>query len=111
MPILLVILRRFECYQWGYISKLTTENHSVLLHPINADETLGGNNVGAKFYLEGKVHSRRTLLGRATTVIGTNRVGEADSRIIEGEHAEVQRDNEDTAVRGASTKLNTGPLS
>ena len=104
MLILLVILQRFSRRKWGYIPELTTENYSGLLHPINADRTLGRDNVGIDFYPEGKVHSRWTLLSRATAVIGANRGGEANSRIVEGECAEAQRDK-DSAVGGASRKV------
>ena len=78
------------------------ENHTVSLHPINADGTLGGDEVDVKFYPEDKIHSSWTLLGRATTVVGANMDGAANSGIIEGECGEAQCDGEDDKTVGAS---------
>ena len=89
MLILLLILQQFGRRQWGYIPKLTTETHSVLLHRINGDGTLRKDEVGVSFYPEDKVNSSWTLLSRATTVVGANVPGEDNSRIAEGEHVEV----------------------
>ena len=86
MLVLLLVLQRFGRRQWGYISELTTENGSVSLHPIDADGTLGGNEVDVNFYPEDRVHSSWALLGRATTVVGANRTEEGDGRTTKDKH-------------------------
>ena len=88
MLILLLILQRFGRRQWGYIPELTTETHSVSLHRINDDGTLGKDEVGVDFYPEDKVHSSWTLLGRATTVVGAEMPGEVNSAVTKEEHTE-----------------------
>jgi len=90
MLVLLLVLQRFGRRQWGYISELTTEDHTVWLHPINADGSLGTDEVGVGFHPEDKVHSHWALLGRATTVFGANRNKEDDSGTAGGKHAEAQ---------------------
>ena len=70
--VLLLVLQRFGRRQWGEISELTTEEHTILLHPVNADGTLDEDEVSVKFYPDDKVHSGWSLLGRATTVVGAN---------------------------------------
>ena len=87
--VLLLVLQRFGRRQWGYISELTTDNHSVLLHPVNPDGTLGEDEVGVNFYPDDEIHSSWTLLGRATTVVGANRNEEGNDGITEGEPAKV----------------------
>ena len=76
MLVLLLVLQRFGRRQWGWISELSTEDSTVSLHPINGYRTLGGGEVGVKFYPKYKVHSSRTLFGRGTTVVGANRNAE-----------------------------------
>ena len=103
MLVLVLVLQRFGRRQWGWISELSAENHSVSLHPINADGTLGGDEVDVKFYPEDKIHSSWTLLGRATTVVGANMDVEDNGGITGGEHAkahgEVKDDNAGVAAR------------
>ena len=72
MLVFLLVLQRFERRQWGEISELTAEGHSILLHPVNADGTLGQDEVGVSFYPSDKVYSGWSLLGRATTVVGAS---------------------------------------
>ena len=99
MLVLLLVLQRFGRRQWGWISELSAENHSVSLHPINADGILGGGEVDVNFHPEDKIHSSWTLLGRATTVVGANMDEEANDGIVEGECGEAQCDGEgDKAV-------------
>ena len=104
MLVLLLVLQRFGRRQWGWISELSTEDSTVLLHPINADGTLGGDEVGVKFYPEDGVHSSWTLLGRATTVVGANRDAEDNSGTTVGEHTVVHGEAEDNGVGVASRK-------
>ena len=87
MLVLLLVLQRFGRRQWGHISELATENRPVLLHPINADGSLGEDKVAVDFYPEDKIHSSWSLLGRATTVVGAKRGDNCKSRIIKGEHS------------------------
>jgi hypothetical protein len=75
--VLLLILQRFGRRQWGYISELSTDDHTVLLHPINTDGTLGEGEVSVNFYPEDRVHSAWSLLGRATAIVGAKK-SEAD---------------------------------
>jgi hypothetical protein len=70
--VLLLVLQRFGRRQWGYISELSAEDHTVSLHPVKTDGTLGKEEVFVNFYPEDKVHSAWTLLGRATNIIGAN---------------------------------------
>ena len=70
MLVLLLILQRFGRRQWGYISELTTKDHSVSLLAINSDGTLGGDEICIDFFPDDKVHSGRALFSRATTVLG-----------------------------------------
>ena len=70
--VLLLVLQRFGRHQWGEITELTSEGHSVLLHPIDADGSLGTDEVCVKFHPTDKVYSGWSLLGRATTVVGAN---------------------------------------
>ena len=75
LPLVLVVLlviQRFGRRQWGEISELTAEGHSVLLHPVNADGALGEGEVGVSFYPGDRVYSWWSLLGRATTVVGAS---------------------------------------
>jgi len=104
MLVLLLVLQRFGRRQWGWISELTAEDHSVLLHPINANGTLGENKVGINFHPEDKVHSSWTLLGRATNVVGASRKGEGYNATTKGEHTEVHREVRDDAAGTASRK-------
>jgi hypothetical protein len=71
--VLLLVLQRFGRSQWGYIPELSTEDHSVLLYPMYAGGSLGEDQVAVNFYPEDEVHSARSPLGRATTVVGANR--------------------------------------
>ena len=74
--VLLLVLQRFGRHQWGEITELTTEEHSVLLHPVDADGLLGAGEARVNFYPMDKVHSGWSLLGRATTVVGANAEGD-----------------------------------
>ena len=74
--VLLLVLQRFGRRQWGEISELTAEGHSVSLHPVNADGTLGEDEVDVNFYPTDRVYSGWSLLGRATTVVGANVEGD-----------------------------------
>ena len=85
--VLLLVLQRFGRRQWGYIPELDTEDHRVLLHPVNADGALGGDKIAINFDPDDKVHSAWTLLGRATTVVGANKDRGGDSRITGEDHA------------------------
>ena len=82
--VLLLVLQRFGRRQWGYIPELSTEDHRVLLHPVNDDGTLGGGKVAINFDPDDEVHSAWALLGRATTVVGASKDG-GDSRVAEGD--------------------------
>jgi len=104
MLVLLLVLQRFGRRQWGWISELSTEDCTVSLHPINADGTLCGDEVGVKFYPEDKVHWSRTLFGRGTTVVGANRDAEDKSGTIVGEHTEDHGEVGDDGVGVASRK-------
>ena len=70
--VLLLVLQRFERHQWGEITELTARGHSVLLHPVNADGSLGSDEVRVNFHPTDKVYSGWSLLGRATTVVGAS---------------------------------------
>ena len=74
--VLLLVLQRFGRRQWGHIPELTEENHTVLLHPVDTSGTLSEEEVNVNFYPEDKINSSRSLLGRATTVVGASRKGE-----------------------------------
>ena len=74
--VLLLVLQRFGRRQWGRIPELTEENHTVLLHPVDTGGTLSEEEVDVNFYPEDKINSSRSLLGRATTVVGASRKGE-----------------------------------
>ncbi|KAF9647703.1 hypothetical protein BDM02DRAFT_3270005 [Thelephora ganbajun] len=102
--VLLLVLQRFGPRQWGHIPELTTPNHTISLHPVNDDKTLGKDEIVVNFYPEDKVHSSWSLLGRATTVVGANRKVENDSGNAEGECVEVQGETKDGAVGGAPRK-------
>jgi hypothetical protein len=78
--VLLLVIQRFGRSQWGFIPELSTEDHSVLLHPI-AGGTLGEDEVAVNFYPEDKVYSGWSLLGRATTVVGANRNNNGRARV------------------------------
>ena len=104
MLVLLLVLQRFGRRQWGWISELSTEDCTVSLHPINTDGTLGGGNIGVKFYSEDKVHSSWTLLGRATTVVGASRNAEDKDGTTEGELTEVHGEIKDDDVGVAPRK-------
>jgi len=104
MLVLLLVLQRFGRRQWGWIPELTAEDHSVLLHPINADGTLGGDEVGVDFHPEDKVHSSQALLGRTTNVVGASRKAEGDNATTKAEHNEDHREVKDDVVGAASRK-------
>ncbi|KAF9647680.1 hypothetical protein BDM02DRAFT_2526506 [Thelephora ganbajun] len=70
--VLLLTLQRFGRRQWGYISELTSRDRAVSLYPVNADGSLGRGEVDINFYLNDKIHSGWSLLGRATTVVGAS---------------------------------------
>ena len=108
MLVLLLVLQRFGRRQWGQISELTAEDHSVLLHPTNADGTLGGDKVGVNFHPEDKVHTSWALLGRATTVVGASRKVEGDNATTKGEHNEVKDDVVGAASRKVSEDIQRG---
>jgi len=105
MVVLLLVLQRFGRRQWGWILELTAEDHSILLHPTNADGTLGEDKVGINFHPEDKVHSSWALLGRATNVVGASRKGEGDNATTKGEHTEVHREVRADVVGTASRKV------
>ena len=86
MLVLLLVLQRFGRRQWGYIPELATEDHHVLLHPVNADGTLSEGKVAINFDPNDKVHSAWALLGRATTVIGANKVKEGSGGTAEEDY-------------------------
>ncbi|KAF9649100.1 hypothetical protein BDM02DRAFT_3167171 [Thelephora ganbajun] len=104
--VLLLLLQRFGRRQWGHIPELTTPNHTVALHPVNDDETLGKDEIVVNFHPEDKVHSSWSLLGRATTVVGANRTAANDGGNTSGGCVEAQGsgETEDGAVGGASRK-------
>ena len=104
MLVLLLILQRFGRRQWGWISELSTEDSAVSLHSINADGTLCGDEVGVNFYPKDEVHSSWTLLGRATTVVGANRVAEDKGGTTVGEHTEAHGEVEDDVFGIVSRK-------
>jgi len=104
MLVLLLALQRFGRRQWGWIPEFSTEGSTVSLHPINADGTLGGDEVGVKFYPEDKVHSSRTLFGRGTTVVGANRNAEDRGGTTVGEHTEAHGEFENGVIGVASRK-------
>ena len=99
--ILLLVLQRFDHHQWGKISELTTKDHSVLLHPVNMDGTLCKGEVGVIFHPEDKVHSRWSLLGRATTVVGAS--SKRDGGGIPIEEREVYNMTVDSGFKDAET--------
>jgi hypothetical protein len=100
--ILLLVLQRFGHCQWGNISELTTDNHTVSLHPVNADGTLGEEEADVSFYQEDMVYSSWTLLGRATTVVGAKREGEDNSEDPGSERSEPQRGVGDDDTLGSA---------
>ena len=73
--VLLLVLQRFGHRQWGEITELTAGGHSVLLHPIDVNGSLGAGEVGVNFYPTDKVYSGWSILGRATTVMGASTEG------------------------------------
>ena len=85
--VLLLVLQRFGRSQWGYIPELSTEDHSVLLHPIRAGGTLDDNKVAVNFDPDDKVHASWSLLGRATTVVGASKNKEWDGTSAKGGQA------------------------
>lgn len=103
MLVLLLVLQRFGHRQWGNISELTTKNHSVTLHPVNADGTLDKGEVGVDFYPEDEIHAGWSLLGRATTVVGARKGGDNRGN-TGGECAEAQCKVKDDTVGGAPEK-------
>ena len=104
MLVLLLVLQRFGRRQWGWISELSTEDYTVSLHPINGYRTLGGDEVGVKFYPEDNVHSSRTLFGRGTTVVVANRNAEDKGGTAVGEHTEAHGEVENDMIVVASRK-------
>ena len=81
LPLLLVLLlalQRFGRSQWGHISELATESHSVPLHPVDADGTLCEGEVAVNFYPGDRVHSGWALPSRAITVVGAKADEEDD---------------------------------
>ena len=102
--VLLLVLQRFERHQWGEITELTTRGHSVLLHPVNADGSLGSDELRVNFYPTDKVYSGWSLLGRATTVVGANAEGDgSDPPAREGHVKSLETMGDDvvgTAVDG-----------
>ena len=111
MLVLLLVLQRFGRRQWGEISELTAEGHSVSLHPVNADGTLGKDEVDVNFYPMDTVYSRWSLLGRATTVIGANVEGDGSDAPAE-EHIQSRdktgNDIAETTVDGKPEETKTG---
>ena len=84
--VLLLVLQRFGRRQWGEITELTTGEHSILLHPVNADGSLGTGEARVNFYPKDKVHSGWSLLGRATTVVGANAEGDENDPLARDGH-------------------------
>ena len=85
--VLLLALQRFGRGQWGYIPELSTEDHSVLLHPICAGGILDEKKFAVNFYPDDEVHASWSLLGRATTVVGANENKKCDGRSAKGGQA------------------------
>ena len=56
-PAFVLVLQRFGRRQWGEISELTAEDHSVSLLPVNVDGTLDEDEVGVSFYPGDKLYS------------------------------------------------------
>ena len=96
--VLLLVLQRFGRRQWGEISELTAEGHSVPLHPVNADGTLGKDEVDVNFYPVDRVYSGWSLLGRATTVVGANVEGDGSDAPAEEEHTQSRDKTGDNVV-------------
>ena len=105
--VLLLVLQRFGRRQWGWISELSTKDRIVSLHPINADGTLGRDEVDVKYSPKDKVHSGWTLLGRATTVVGANRNAEESGGIPKEKHTEVRDEVDDNVVGGKIDKISS----
>lgn len=116
LPLLLVLLlifQRFRRGQWGYTSELSTENHSVLLHPVNAGGTLGKKKVVVNFFPDDMVHSTKSLFGRGTAVIGANRkdgggrstggesvrIGVNDTEAYQGQNSDIRQTLEEGIER------------
>ena len=95
MLVLLLILQRFGRRQWGHISELSAQDHTVLLYPTKPDGTLDKEEEGVKFFPDDEIHSSWTLLGRATTVVGANM--KEDGRGTEGEPGKDSDAVEDTS--------------
>jgi len=107
--VLLLVLQRFDHRQWGEISELTRKDHSVPLHPVNADGTLCEGEVGVIFHPEDKVHSGWSLLGRATTVVGASSERDEGGAPIEEREVYNMGDNfAGTAVDGGFEDAETG---
>ena len=102
--VLLLVLQRFGRRQWGDILELASEKHSVLLHPVIEDGTLGTEEASVEFHPEDKVHSGWSVLGRATTVIGasTGRKGNG-GRAKEG-HIGARGETEDDIAENTAKK-------
>ena len=118
--VLLLVLQRFGRHQWGCISELTQESHSVLLHPIDAGGVDGKDEVAVNFFPEDMIHSAWSLLGRATTVVGANmqkgdgrvaegapaRVGVDDTKVCRGKNSDIRRTLEETVQGGVNLDEN-----
>ena len=113
MLVLLLTLQRFGRRQWGYISELTTKDHSVSLHPVNPNGTLSQDEVDIDFDPNDKVHSSWALLGRATTVVGAKR---HDDETAGEEHTDTVadtkvKDHEDDVIGTAEVQASGGTSS
>ena len=96
--VLLLVLQRFGLRQWGQIAELTTADHSILLHPVNEDGTLGEGELGVNFHPEDNIYSGWSLLGRATTVLGADVKGSGSGASTKEGHAESQGKTRDDAT-------------
>jgi len=77
--------------------------HSILLHPVNADGTLSEDKVGVNFHPEDNIHSGWSILGRATTVLGADVKGSGSGVPTEGglvESAKANRGGSSNTVDG-----------
>ena len=96
--VLLLVLQRFGRRQWGEISELAADGHSVSLCPVNADGALGEGKVDVNFYPTDKVYSEWPFLGRATTVVGANVEGDGSDTTSKKEHVLSQDKTRDDVI-------------
>jgi len=102
--VLLLVLQRFGRCQWGEIPEITSEKHSTLLYAVTEDGTLGSEEASVDFHPEDKVHSRWTLLGRATTVIGASIRRKGSGRRAKEGHVEARHETGDDVAETTANK-------